>query len=76
MHGFNRLGGNSLAETVVAGMIIGDKIAKYTKEASLEVSSNLVDDHVGDQRNRIQTLLSRGKAGEMCMNCAAKWSRF
>jgi len=64
MHGFNRLGGNSLAETVVAGMIIGDKIAKYTKEASLEVSSNLVDDHVGDQRNRIQTLLSRGKAGE------------
>jgi fumarate reductase flavoprotein subunit len=24
MHGFNRLGGNSVAETVVAGMIVGD----------------------------------------------------
>ena len=23
MHGFNRLGGNSVAETVVAGMIVG-----------------------------------------------------
>ncbi|MBP1933836.1 fumarate reductase flavoprotein subunit [Ammoniphilus resinae] len=64
MHGFNRLGGNSLAETVVAGMIIGDKIAKYSKEASLQVSSKLVDDHVGIQRERIQTLISRGKRGE------------
>jgi fumarate reductase flavoprotein subunit len=26
MHGFNRLGGNSLAETVVAGKIVGEKI--------------------------------------------------
>ena len=24
MHGFNRLGGNSVAETVVAGMIVGE----------------------------------------------------
>ncbi|BDY03338.1 fumarate reductase flavoprotein subunit [Ferrimonas sp. YFM] len=27
MHGFNRLGGNSLAETVVAGMIVGEYVA-------------------------------------------------
>ncbi len=27
LHGFNRLGGNSLAETVVAGMIVGEKVA-------------------------------------------------
>ena len=27
MHGFNRLGGNSVAETVVAGMIVGEAIA-------------------------------------------------
>lgn len=32
MHGFNRLGGNSLAETVVAGMIVGKEIANYTKK--------------------------------------------
>ena len=29
MHGFNRLGGNSVSETVVAGMIVGDYFADY-----------------------------------------------
>ncbi|MDH5263516.1 MAG: fumarate reductase flavoprotein subunit [Betaproteobacteria bacterium] len=29
MHGFNRLGGNSVAETVVAGMIVGESVADY-----------------------------------------------
>ena len=29
MHGFNRLGGNSLAETVVAGRIVGKKVVEY-----------------------------------------------
>lgn len=29
IHGFNRLGGNSVAETVVAGMIVGEAIADY-----------------------------------------------
>ena len=29
MHGFNRLGGNSVAETVVAGMIVGEYVADY-----------------------------------------------
>jgi len=29
LHGFNRLGGNSVAETVVAGMIVGEYIADF-----------------------------------------------
>lgn len=29
LHGFNRLGGNSVAETVVAGMIVGETVADY-----------------------------------------------
>ncbi len=57
LHGFNRLGGNSLAETIVAGMIIGDKIAKYTKEASIQVSTALIDEQVRLQEDRIQTLI-------------------
>ena len=32
LHGFNRLGGNSLAETVVAGMLVGRHLAAYLKE--------------------------------------------
>jgi fumarate reductase flavoprotein subunit len=33
MHGFNRLGGNSVAETVVAGMIVGEYIADFCDRA-------------------------------------------
>jgi len=37
MHGFNRLGGNSVAETVVAGMIVGEYIADYCDRIENEV---------------------------------------
>lgn len=33
LHGFNRLGGNSVAETVVAGMIVGESVADYCASA-------------------------------------------
>ena len=29
MHGFNRLGGNSLAETLVSGRMVGRRVAEY-----------------------------------------------
>jgi fumarate reductase flavoprotein subunit len=64
MHGFNRLGGNSLAETVVAGMIVGDKIAKYTKEASLNVSFARIEEHVRFQEDRIRALIERRNGTE------------
>ena len=38
MHGFNRLGGNSVAETVVAGMIVGETIADYCDDRANEPS--------------------------------------
>lgn len=37
MHGFNRLGGNSVAETVVAGMIVGESIADYCDSEDGEI---------------------------------------
>ncbi|HVN33817.1 MAG TPA: fumarate reductase flavoprotein subunit [Casimicrobiaceae bacterium] len=37
MHGFNRLGGNSVAETVVAGMIVGEYIADFCDRAENDV---------------------------------------
>ncbi|MDD3352493.1 fumarate reductase flavoprotein subunit [Zoogloea sp.] len=44
LHGFNRLGGNSVAETVVAGMIVGENIADFlaSPEGDLQVSTALV----------------------------------
>jgi fumarate reductase flavoprotein subunit len=43
LHGFNRLGGNSVAETVVAGMIVGEYMADFcdSDEGQLRVSSSL-----------------------------------
>ena len=38
MHGFNRLGGNSVAETVVAGMIVGEYIADFCDKAENDVN--------------------------------------
>ena len=37
MHGFNRLGGNSVAETVVAGMIVGEFIADFCDDRDNDV---------------------------------------
>ena len=39
MHGFNRLGGNSLAETVVAGRIVGRRVAEFVATSSLDVQT-------------------------------------
>ncbi|MCS5697129.1 fumarate reductase flavoprotein subunit [Desulfofundulus thermocisternus] len=62
LHGFNRLGGNSLAETIVAGMVVGKKVAEYTLGAALDCPFKLVDEHVKRQENRINDLIS-GRLG-------------
>jgi fumarate reductase flavoprotein subunit len=41
MHGFNRLGGNSLAETIVAGRIVGRSTAKHVEGTTLDASTGL-----------------------------------
>ncbi len=38
MHGFNRLGGNSVAETVVAGMIVGEKMAEFLHSDAADIN--------------------------------------
>lgn len=44
LHGFNRLGGNSVAETVVSGMIVGEAIADFcaSPDGELTVSTALI----------------------------------
>lgn len=58
MHGFNRLGGNSLAETVVAGMIVGETIADFCEsaEGNITVSIALVETCHRQQRQRLLDL--------------------
>ncbi|MFZ5590963.1 MAG: fumarate reductase flavoprotein subunit [Bacillota bacterium] len=62
LHGFNRLGGNSLAETIVSGMVVGKKIAQYTLGATLNYNYSLVQDFARQQQERINNLI-QGKNG-------------
>ncbi len=58
MHGFNRLGGNSLAETVVAGMIVGKYVTEYTKNTSLKTDVALAGAFVQKELDKIAQLLN------------------
>ncbi|MFZ5646498.1 MAG: fumarate reductase flavoprotein subunit [Bacillota bacterium] len=62
LHGFNRLGGNSLAETIVSGWVVGNKVAEYTKGTELNYNYSLVQGFVKKQQERINSLIS-GKQG-------------
>jgi fumarate reductase flavoprotein subunit len=59
LHGFNRLGGNSLAETIVAGMVVGCRVADFVKEIALKVPVSLVEDAVRHQEDRVESLRTR-----------------
>lgn len=56
MHGFNRLGGNSVAETVVGGMIVGEYMADFLQsEAShMNISSQLIESFFQKEQDAIK----------------------
>jgi fumarate reductase flavoprotein subunit len=65
MHGFNRLGGNSVAETVVAGMIVGDSMADFCDSAAgaLQLSTTLVEAFGRRERERLAAI-ANARGGE------------
>ncbi len=63
MHGFNRLGGNSLAETIVAGRIVGRSVAKFAAGTSLSVDTALALSCVRDAERRAADWLARNGTG-------------
>ncbi len=62
MHGFNRLGGNSLAETVVAGGIIGRHIVEFLQGTEATYSTAVVKAELRRQQERINDLIA-GRLG-------------
>jgi fumarate reductase flavoprotein subunit len=62
MHGFNRLGGNSVAETVVAGRIVGESIADFCDQAANEASvpMGLVREFVEREQAKLDALVRGG----------------
>ncbi len=64
MHGFNRLGGNSLAETIVSGRIVGAKLVEFLQGYETVFSTQAMKDASLKVKERIAALL-RG-TGDDC----------
>ncbi|MDY0051681.1 MAG: fumarate reductase flavoprotein subunit [Aliarcobacter sp.] len=58
MHGFNRLGGNSVSETVVAGMIVGNYFADYCLTNDVTIPTRTVQNFLDKQDNYLNDILA------------------
>jgi len=59
MHGFNRLGGNSVAETVVAGMLVGEYVADFchSPAGKLDVSNSLANEFIAREQAKLARIV-------------------
>ena len=64
MHGFNRLGGNSLAETVVAGRVVGKKVVEFLQGCDSVFSTKALNEAATLVQGRIAAL--RRGSGDDC----------
>ena len=59
MHGFNRLGGNSVAETVVAGMLVAEYISDdLEKNNNISISTALIEKFYNAEKEKVDQLLN------------------
>ncbi len=63
LHGFNRLGGNSLAETIVAGRFVGRQVCRFAAESSLDVELALAHRFLHEEARRIRSWIERPSIG-------------
>jgi fumarate reductase flavoprotein subunit len=63
MHGLNRLGGNSLAETIVAGKIVGSKIADFLEGCEVHFKTESVQRAIREHQERAERTI-HGKNGK------------
>lgn len=58
LHGFNRLGGNSVSEAVVSGMIIGDFFAQHCDKASLDIDTQTIEKFLKAEQSHLESLIN------------------
>jgi fumarate reductase flavoprotein subunit len=63
MHGFNRLGGNSLAETIVAGRVVGGRIAEFMSHGGATPDVGLATEFLRRQQERLTEIAARSSHG-------------
>ena len=61
MHGFNRLGGNSVSETVVAGMLVAEYISDFcdSHESSINIHTSIIEKFLKIEEDKITALLTK-----------------
>ncbi|MFA6138162.1 MAG: fumarate reductase flavoprotein subunit [Sulfurimonas sp.] len=61
LHGFNRLGGNSVSETVVAGMLVAEYISDFcdSHESSMHIHSSKIELALKSERDKLEALLTK-----------------
>lgn len=64
MHGFNRLGGNSLSETVVAGGIVGGHIVEFLKGCEVSIPTRLITDTAKALQEKLDRIVSGANGSE------------
>jgi fumarate reductase flavoprotein subunit len=59
MHGFNRLGGNSVSETVVSGMLVSEYISDFLEspESAMSIHTATVEKFIQKEQDKIDALL-------------------
>jgi fumarate reductase flavoprotein subunit len=63
MHGFNRLGGNSLSETIVTGRLVGRRVAEYAAGADLRANTGIAFDTLAVAEQKAADWLARSGSG-------------
>ena len=60
MHGFNRLGGNSVSETVVSGMLVAEYISDFcdSKDSDIKIHSSTIEQFMKKEQDKLDTLLN------------------
>jgi len=59
LHGFNRLGGNSVAETVVSGMIVGNYMADFCHKTDIDIHTSTIEAFLEKEEQKIREIMSR-----------------
>lgn len=65
LHGFNRLGGNSVAETVVAGMIVGEYVADYCENTAIDFPTSVIQEFLNREESKLRELTNRGSGEDV-----------
>lgn len=58
LHGFNRLGGNSVSEAVVSGMVIGGYFADYCSSHELDIDTKIIEEFYNIQQKQIDDIIN------------------